>query len=93
MADVLALLATSWGLVMAVSPALQIRRMLRTRSSADVSIAYFAVLQVGFVLWMSYGASIGNAALIISNAASLLGALATIAIAVRLRSPSPGRTE
>jgi Na+/melibiose symporter-like transporter len=36
---------------MGVSPVLQIRRMLRQRSSRDVSISYFAVLLVGFVLW------------------------------------------
>ena len=90
MADVLAVLATGWGLVMAISPVLQVRRMLRTRSSADVSIAYFAVLQIGFVLWIGYGLSIANTALIVSNVASLLGSLATIAVAMRLRR-RPGR--
>ncbi len=93
MADVLAILATGWGLVMAISPVLQVRRMLHTRSSADVSISYFAVLQIGFVLWISYGLSIGNAALIISNAASLVGAIVTVAVALRLRRPMAGRAD
>jgi MtN3 and saliva related transmembrane protein len=51
----LAITAAVWGVLMGVSPVLQIRRMLRQRSSRDVSISYFAVLLVGFVLWLSYG--------------------------------------
>lgn len=85
MADVLAVLATSWGLVMALSPVLQIRRMLRTRSSNDVSIAYFAVLGIGFVLWITYGASITSWPLMISNSAALVGAVATSIVALGLR--------
>lgn len=84
-ADVLAVAATAWGLVMAVSPMLQIRRMRQTRSSRDVSLPYLSVLCVGFVLWISYGASIGNAALVISNTASLSVMLVTIGYAYRLR--------
>ena len=85
MADVLAVLATSWGLVMAFSPVLQIRRMLRTRSSNDVSIAYFAVLGIGFVLWIAYGASITSWPLMISNSAALIGSIATAIVALGLR--------
>ena len=48
----LAVSAAAWGVLMALSPVLQIRRMLRQRSSADVSIGYFAVLLVGFLLWI-----------------------------------------
>ena len=40
----LAVVAAAWGVLMGVSPVLQIRRMLRLRSSRDVSIGYFAVL-------------------------------------------------
>jgi MtN3 and saliva related transmembrane protein len=83
--DLLAVLATGWGLIMAIAPLLQIRRMLHTRSSADVSLGYLAVLQIGFVLWLSYGVSIGNAALMIANTASVLVGVATIAVALRLR--------
>jgi uncharacterized protein with PQ loop repeat len=38
--------------------------MFRQRSSRDVSISYFAVLLVGFVLWLSYGIAARNLALI-----------------------------
>ena len=85
MTDLLALAATIWGVAMAVSPLLQVRRMRATGSSADLSIGYLSVLQIGFVLWFSYGLALGNPALIVSNAAALTFGLLTIAIAGRLR--------
>lgn len=85
---ILAVSAASWGIIMGVSPALQIRRMLRTRSSRDVSIGYFGILLPGFVLWLTYGLVIDNAALVVSNAVALSVALATVAVALRLRHES-----
>ncbi len=85
MTDVLAVAATAWGIAMAVSPLLQIRRMRATGSSADLSVGYLWVLQVGFVLWMSYGLALGNAALVISNTCSLVFGVTTIVVARRLR--------
>lgn len=85
MADELAVAATAWGVVMGISPVLQIHRMLTTRSSADLSIGYFAVLMVGFALWVAYGLSIANAALIIANTVALVVGAMTIVVAARLR--------
>lgn len=75
---------------MAISPMLQIRRMLERRSSADVSVAYLAVLQIGFVLWIAYGFSLGNPALIVPNSVALLVGVATILVARRYREPAAG---
>jgi uncharacterized protein with PQ loop repeat len=66
---------------MAIAPALQIRRMFQTRSSRDVSLGYLLLLTPGFVLWLAYGVSIGNAAIMITNTASLTFMVLTIAIA------------
>ena len=52
---VLGATAAAWGILMAISPGLQIRKMLLHRSSREVSIAYFWVLLVGFTLWVAYG--------------------------------------
>ena len=60
MADVLGVVAASWGVLMAISPILQIRRILQRKSAADVSIAYLAVLEFGFLLWMGYGVALGQ---------------------------------
>ena len=87
----LAVAAAAWGVLMGVSPVLQIRRMLRQRSSRDVSVGYFSILLVGFGLWISYGIASGDLALIVPNAVALLIGVSTVAIAVRLRTPSGGR--
>jgi MtN3 and saliva related transmembrane protein len=83
--DPLATLAAAWGVLMAVAPLLQIRRMLVRRSSADVSIAYLGVLQVGFTLWVAYGISLANLALIIPNATAFTVGIVTILVAWRFR--------
>ena len=85
MTDALAVIAATWGVMMALSPVLQLRRILERRSSADISIAYLAVLQVGFTLWMAYGISLGNVAIIVPNSVAFLVGAATIAIALRFR--------
>lgn len=85
MADALAPVAASYGVLMAISPLLQIRRMFATRSSSDVSLAYLGVLQLGFALWVAYGISLGNWALIVPNGVAFSVGLATVGVALRLR--------
>jgi MtN3 and saliva related transmembrane protein len=85
--DALAVAAASWGVLMALSPILQVRRMVARRSSADVSLAYLGVLQVGFTLWVGYGLSIGNMALVVPNSVAFLIGVATLGIAYRFRNP------
>ncbi|MGH2456277.1 MAG: SemiSWEET family sugar transporter [Candidatus Limnocylindria bacterium] len=85
MADALGPVAASYGVLMAVSPLLQIRRMLHTGSSADVSIAYLAVIEVGFGLWIAYGLSLPNWALVVPNSVAFAVGIVTIFIALRLR--------
>jgi MtN3 and saliva related transmembrane protein len=82
---VLAAAASSWAVLMGIAPVLQIRRMLRERSSRDVSIAYFAILLVGFLLWIGYGAAAGLPALVIPNIVAVLVGVAVITVALRLR--------
>ncbi len=82
---VLAVTASSWAVLMGIAPVLQIRRMLRERSSRDVSLAYFAILLVGFLLWTGYGAAAGLPALVIPNIVATLVGAAVIAVAFRLR--------
>jgi MtN3 and saliva related transmembrane protein len=90
MTDALGALAASWGVLMALSPTLQIRRILERRSSSDISISYLAVLQIGFMLWVGYGLALGNAAIVVPNAVAFLIGVATIFIALRYRGmPEP----
>jgi uncharacterized protein with PQ loop repeat len=85
MTDMLAVSAAGWGIVMALSPLLQVRRILARRSSADVSIAYLAVLGVGFLLWIAYGISLSNLALIVPNSTAFVIDMFTIGVALRFR--------
>ena len=84
-ADILAVCATIAGVLMAAAPFLQIRRMRRTRSSNDVSLLYLSMLAGGFIVWLAYGASITNWAMIISNTASLVFMTITIVVALSYR--------
>ena len=77
--------AASWAVVMAVSPILQIREIVRRRSSAGVSIGYLLVLLVGFALWAAYGLASGNLPLVVPNTVAFAVMTVTVAIAVRFR--------
>ena len=85
MADTLGIAAAAWGVLMAISPLLQIRRMIERRSSADVSIAYLAVLQFGFVLWIGYGIALGNPVIALPNTVAAIVGAGTIIVAWFLR--------
>jgi MtN3 and saliva related transmembrane protein len=89
---ILATAASSWAVLMGIAPVLQIRRMLRARSSREVSLAYFMVLLVGFLLWIAYGVAAGILALVIPNAVALLTGAAVVIVALRLRGQPPGKT-
>jgi uncharacterized protein with PQ loop repeat len=82
--------AAAWGILMAISPGLQIRKMLHHRSSREVSVGYFCVLLVGFVLWVAYGITIENWYLIVPNAVAFTVCATTIAVALRFRAAAQG---
>jgi uncharacterized protein with PQ loop repeat len=90
MTDALGVIAASYGVLMAVSPALQIRRMLERRSSVDVSLSYLLVLEVGFLLWIAYGVSLPNVAIIVPNVVAVTVGLATILVARHFRRGGAG---
>jgi uncharacterized protein with PQ loop repeat len=83
--NALAVVAATWAVLMALGPMLQIRAIVRRRSSRGVSIAYFGILLVGFVLWVAYGVASGTVALVVPNAVAFLAALATVVVALRYR--------
>jgi MtN3 and saliva related transmembrane protein len=84
---VFAVAASSWAVLMGIAPVLQIRRMLRERSSRAVSLGYFAILLIGFALWIIYGVAAGLPALVIPNCVALLVSVAVVVVALRLRRP------
>src|SRR5215475_2669392 len=87
--SILAGAASSWAVLMGIAPLLQIRRMLREQSSRQVSVGYFMVLLIGFLLWIAYGAAAGIPALVIPNIVALLVGATVIIVALRLRRRLP----
>jgi MtN3 and saliva related transmembrane protein len=83
--DTLGTAALIAGILMALSPTLQVRRMLQTRSSRDYSLGYPSLLCAGFVFWLAYGLSLVNWPMILSNIASLAFMLSTIVVALYFR--------
>ena len=81
----LAFIASSYGVVMAISPLLQIRAILRSRDSSSVSAGYQRVLLGGFLLWLGYGIASDNWAIIVPNIVASIVALATIVVTLRYR--------
>jgi uncharacterized protein with PQ loop repeat len=81
----LAFVASSYGVVMAVSPMLQIRAILRSRDSTSVSAGYQRVLLFGFLLWLAYGVASDNWAIIVPNVVATFVSLATILVTMRYR--------
>jgi integrase/recombinase XerD len=86
---ILAAAASSWAVLMGIAPVLQIRRMMREQSSRQVSIGYFMILLVGFLLWIAYGAAAGILPLVIPNTVALLVGATVVLVALRLRRRPP----
>ena len=81
----LAIIASIWGIAMALSPTLQIRHMIAARSSSGISIPYLGVLVIGFALWFAYGVALENLALIIPNTIAFIVGTTTIAVSRHYR--------
>ena len=87
MVTALAFAAATWGVAMAVSPVLQIRKIVQHRSSRGISLGYMVVLFVGFLLWLAYGISLGNWALILPNVVAAIVIAVTMGVVLRYRRP------
>ena len=67
LSEILGFLATIFGTVMALGYIPQIIKMIKRKSSADVSVMTYLILGTGVFVWLLYGVSLNNTALIISN--------------------------
>jgi MtN3 and saliva related transmembrane protein len=81
----LGITAASWAVVMALAPILQIREILKRRSSEGISIGYFSVLLVGFALWISYGIARHDVPLVVPNCVAFLVMGCTIIVVLANR--------
>jgi uncharacterized protein with PQ loop repeat len=89
--SLLAFAASAGGIVMGLTPLLQLRQMLARRSSADVSLPFMGSLLLGNALWLSYGAALHNPWMIAPNVVGVLTLFGTMSTAAWLRR-TPGAT-
>ena len=82
MSETLALVTTSWGLLMGLAPLLQVRVIVRERESSGISLGWILILLVGFVLWLAYGVVNKDLPITITNLVSVL-ATTTLLITTR----------
>ena len=61
----------------------QLVHSLRTGSTKDVSLAMLICISVGMSLWLAHGLMIGDPALVIANAGSLVLALPMIILKLK----------
>jgi uncharacterized protein with PQ loop repeat len=85
MESALAIAAATWAIAMALGPLLQMRKIIQHKSSLTISVGYFLVLFVGFLLWLAYGIAADNLALIIPNTVAAIVIAITIVVALRYR--------
>ena len=85
MLTLIAAIATLSGLVAAMLPAIQITKMLRSRCSNGISIAYIAGGLANNVIWTVYGFAIPNLALIIPDVLTVAMNLTMLTVAIRYR--------
>jgi len=85
--------ATAYSLLAGTALLLQMRAMLRSASSRDVSVAFLATTSGGYLIWLLYGLAINSMPLVVSDAIGLVSSLAALVVAGLLRRPViPWRT-
>ena len=81
----LALFTTAYGVGAAGAALLQIRPLLQSRGSCQVSARFFAVYAGGYLVWLAYGASIGSLPIMIVDGIGVVGATSTLAVTLSFR--------
>ena len=76
--EILATATTIMGTAMGASVFLQALKIMKRKSSADVSLPTYVVFLIGGILWMLYGMDIGSYPLIVANPVGVLPSSAVI---------------
>jgi uncharacterized protein with PQ loop repeat len=83
--DLIAMIATLYGVGAAGTVLLQARQIARRRSSCDVSACFFATYAGGYAIWLLYGLSIGSLPIILVHAIGLVCGTLTLATTLAVR--------
>lgn len=58
-------------------------RVIRTRHTADLSLAMYSIFAAGVALWLAYGLVLGSLPIVLANATTLV--LVLVILAMKLR--------
>ena len=83
--NILAIATTIVGSIMALAFFPQAYRLLKRKSSEDISLILFGVMAVELALWLFYGLAIDDYPLIIVGVISTTGILTVIAATLKYR--------
>jgi uncharacterized protein with PQ loop repeat len=70
--------AAASGVVMALSPLLQARRIRALGDSSEVSAGVFLTMRMNAAIWLTYGAASGNVVIVVPNVCALVTTTLTL---------------
>ena len=79
------------GVLMAASPLLQMRLIIREGHSEEVSLGFLAIIFLGASAWTAHGVDSGGLVLIIPNSLGMICSMATLICALAFRDRAPLR--
>lgn len=85
--QLLATVATVYGVGGALSVLLQARQMLARGASCDVSLRFLGTYVGGYGIWLLYGMSVQSVPIVLVHAIGLACGVVTLTVALRLRGP------
>ncbi|MEW6411901.1 MAG: SemiSWEET transporter [Candidatus Zixiibacteriota bacterium] len=83
--DTITLLGLVAGTLTTASFVPQLAKVLRTRSTGDISLAMYIVISLGIFLWLLYGLLIASYPVILANAFTLIIAGTILILKIRYR--------
>jgi uncharacterized protein with PQ loop repeat len=83
--QILATVATLYGVGGALSVLLQARQMRARGASCDVSLRFLSTYVGGYAIWLVYGVSIQSVPIVLVHALGLASGAITLTVALKLR--------
>ncbi len=81
--ELLPMLTTIMGSIMGASIFLQTLKIIKRKSSADVSVPTFVIFTIGAALWLIYGITLNNYPLITANTIATISSFSVIVAALK----------
>jgi MtN3 and saliva related transmembrane protein len=83
--DILTTIVIIYGIIMNSSFWFQIHKIIKRKSSQDISLTTYFILTPGFFIWLIYGILKNDFPLIFSNIFGIIGGITTIIVTIIYR--------